>query len=130
MILLDTNVFLEYLLDRKNADDCGRLLAKLSRGETEGVVTRFSIHTIETVYKSPLLRGFLTNIDRSLGLTVRDTATAEEAEVALLSESIGRDFDDAMQYYAAKKSGAEKIVSFDRHFDGLDIPRVEPKDVA
>lgn len=35
-----------------------------------------------------------------------------------------------MQYYVMKKPGAEKIVSFDRYFDGLDIPGVEPKDVT
>lgn len=130
MILLDTNIFLEYLLDHKNAEDCGELLARLSRGEIEGVVTRYSLHSIETVYRSDLLGGFLTNVDRSLGLYVRDTTTAEEAEVAGLSRAIGRDYDDAMQYYVAKKMGADAIVSYDRHFDGLDIPRTEPKDLA
>ena len=130
MILVDTNVFLEYLLDRRNADDCGRLLGKLSAGEVEGVVTRYSLHSIEAVYRSPLLGGFLANIDRSLGLYVRDTSTAEEIEVAALSGKIGLDYDDSLQYYVAKKLGAEKIVSYDRHFDGLDIPRAEPRDVA
>jgi predicted nucleic acid-binding protein len=43
---------------------------------------------------------------------------------------IDRNHDDSMQYYVAKKSGAEKIVSFDHHFDGLDIPRAEPKEYA
>jgi len=130
LILVDTNVFLEYLLDRRNADDCGRLLGKLSAGEVEGVVTRYSLHSIEAVYRSPLLGGFLANIDRSLGLYVRDTSTAEEIEVAALSGKIGLDYDDSLQYYVAKKLGAEKIVSYDRHFDGLDIPRAEPRDVA
>jgi predicted nucleic acid-binding protein len=130
LILLDTNVFLEYLLNRKNAEDCGKLLAKVSKGEIEGVVTRFSLHSIETVYKSRLLEGFLANVDRSLGLYVRDTTTAEEMDVAVLSRTIRRDFDDAMQYYVAKKMGAERIVSYDKHFDGLDIPRSEPKHFA
>jgi len=128
LILVDTNVFLEYLLDRKHADDCGRLLGKLSTGEVEGVVTRYSLHSIEAVYKSPFLGGFLSNIDRSLGLYVRDNSTAEEMEVAALSGTIGRDYDDSLQYYVAKKLGAERIVSYDRHFDGLDIPRTEPQE--
>jgi len=42
---------------------------------------------------------------------------------------IKRDFDDALQYYVAKKLGAKAIVSFDKHFDGLDVPRLEPKQV-
>jgi predicted nucleic acid-binding protein len=36
------------------------------------------------------------------------------------------DFDDALQYYVAKRLGAEAIVSYDRHFDKLDVPRIEP----
>ncbi len=34
-----------------------------------------------------------------------------------------------MQYYVAKKVGAEGIVSFDKHFDGLDLRRLEPNAV-
>lgn len=36
------------------------------------------------------------------------------------------DFDDALQYYAAKRLGVEAIVSYDKHFDKLDVPRTEP----
>jgi predicted nucleic acid-binding protein len=129
LILVDTNIFLEYLLGRRHAEDCGRLLSKLSSGEVEGVVTRYSLHSIESVYRSALLAGFLANVDRSIGLYVRDTTTAEEAEVATLAKSIGRDYDDAMQYFVAKRVGAEVIASFDRHFEGLDIRRVEPNEL-
>jgi predicted nucleic acid-binding protein len=45
-----------------------------------------------------------------------------------LMKDLGRDFDDALQYYVAKKLGANAIISFDKHFDGLDVPRLEPKD--
>gem|GEM_PF-3999083 len=30
--------------------------------------------------------------------------------------------------YAATKAGVEAIMSFDRHFDKTDLPRVEPAD--
>jgi len=43
--------------------------------------------------------------------------------------TIPKDFDDALQYYVAKKLGAEMMVNFGRHFDGLDIPRIEPSGV-
>jgi predicted nucleic acid-binding protein len=101
----------------------------LSRGEAEGVVTRFAIHSIEAASKPDALRQFLSNIDRSLGLSVYDTDTAEEREVASLVQRSALGFDDAMQYYVAKKLGAEAIVSFDKHFDKLDVPRVEPADL-
>ncbi len=130
MILVDTNVFLEYLMGRRHAEGCGKLLAKLSGGELEGIVTRFSLHSIEAVYRSDLLAGFLANVDRSLGLYVRDTSTSEEGEVASLARKSGMDYDDAMQYFVAKRLGAQAITSYDKHFDGLEIPRVEPDDLV
>ncbi|MGI0084843.1 MAG: type II toxin-antitoxin system VapC family toxin, partial [Nitrososphaerales archaeon] len=54
---------------------------------------------------------------------------SDEISTAILSQKIGRDFDDALQYFVAMKIGAEAIVSFDRHFDNLDIPRLEPSEV-
>jgi len=44
----------------------------------------------------------------------------------MLTKRESLDFDDALQYYVAKRLGAEAIVSFDRHFDKLDVPRIEP----
>ncbi|MBI3859146.1 MAG: type II toxin-antitoxin system VapC family toxin [Thaumarchaeota archaeon] len=126
MILVDTNIFLEHLLGRENADECQSLLELLSKGDMQAVVTRFSLHRIEAVYSDPLLADFLRNIDRSLGIQVYDTTTAEEAEVASRSRKNGLDFDDSLQYYVLQRTGATSIVSFDRHFDDLDIPRMEP----
>lgn len=95
------------------------------RGEVEGAVTRFSLHSIEAMYRSDMMATFLSNVDRSLGLNVQETSTAEEREVAELAKKMRRDFDGAPQYYVAKKLGAGDMVSFDRHFDGPDVPRVE-----
>jgi predicted nucleic acid-binding protein len=35
--------------------------------------------------------------------------------------------DDAIQYSAALSVKAEYIVSYDKHFDGLEIPRKTPE---
>lgn len=48
---------------------------------------------------------------------------------ALMSEKIGLDFDDTLQYYMAKKLGVDAVVSFDEHFDNVDLQRVEPRDL-
>jgi predicted nucleic acid-binding protein len=129
LILVDTNIFLEYLLGQKRSDECEELLARLSRGDVEGVVTRFSLHSIEAVFRSGLLVAFLGNIDRSLGLSVYDTDTVEESQVADVANEMGLDFDDAIQFYVARKLRVECIVTFDKHFDGLDVRRVEPKNL-
>lgn len=129
MILVDTNIFLEFLLGQEHSDECEKLLARLSQGEAEGVVTRFSLHSIEAVYRSDLLPVFLGNVDHSLGLTVYDTDTVEEVQVADVAKKTGLDFDDAMQYYVARKLRAECIVTFDKHFSGLDVRSAEPNDL-
>ena len=130
MILLDTNVFLELMLGRTKSGDCERLLIAVSEGKTEAVVTRFSVHAIESVLADPRLTlAFLRNIEGSIGLATYDTNTADEMAVSMLMEEMKLDFDDTLQYYVAKKLGVDSIVSFDRHFTDLDIPRVEPADV-
>ncbi len=127
MILLDTNVFLELLLGQSRADDCEALLSAVSKGRIEAVITHFTVHAVEAVLGSgePILT-FLRNLDNSLGLTVFETGVADEMSAAMLTERESLDFDDALQYYVAKRLGVEAIVSYDKHFDKLDVPRTEP----
>lgn len=129
MILIDTNVFLELLLGQSKAGDCKTFLKRVSDGQVEAVATHFSIHATEAVIgKGELLTRFIRNIENSEGLYVYDTDLTEESSAALLTGRLGLDFDDALQYFVAKRLGAAAIVSFDGHFDGLDVPRMEPRD--
>jgi predicted nucleic acid-binding protein len=130
LILLDTNAFLELLVDQKRAAECESLLELVSKGEMEAAVTHFAVHAVEaTLVSGENLERFLRNLEHSMGLYIYDTNLSEEMAAALISEKISRDFDDTLQYYVAKKLGADAIVSFDEHFDGLDIRRVEPHDI-
>ncbi len=130
MILLDTSIFLELLLDQKRATECESLLEQVSSGRMEAVVTHFTVHAIEAVFGGGKnVEAFLRNLEHSVGLYVYDTSLSEEIAISLISKRMNRDFDDAVQYYTAKKLGAEPIVSFDKHFDALDIDRVEPHDL-
>jgi predicted nucleic acid-binding protein len=130
LILLDTNVFLELLLGQRRAGDCKALLQRASEGQLDAVTTHFSVHAVEAVIgNGELLTRFLRNVENSEGLRVYDTDLTEESSAALLTERMGLDYDDALQYYVAKRLGADAIVSFDRHFDGLDVPRKEPREV-
>lgn len=130
MILLDTNVFLELLLKQSGAADCRKVLDRVSRGELEATVTHFSIHAVEAALgRGEALVEFLRNVEYSQGLYLHDTGIQEESSAAMMAKLVGLDFDDALQYYVAKRLGAEAIVSYDKHFDGLDIPRVEPDHV-
>jgi predicted nucleic acid-binding protein len=131
LIVIDTNVFLELFLGQKKAKDCEVLLNEVSEGKIEAVVTHFTVHAVEAALgSSRLLIAFLRNLESSQGLSIYYTGISEEISIAMLMERMGLNFDDALQYYVAKRLGAETIVSFDKHFDNLDVPRVEPSQVV
>jgi len=130
MFLIDTNIFLELLLDQKRAEECEQLLEKIAKGDIEAVITSFTVHVVEAILNdSKLVLTFLRNIENSLGLSIYDTTIDDQIAIAMLMNEKKLDFDDCLQYYVAKKLGAEAIVSFDKHFNKLDIPRKEPREV-
>jgi len=126
---LDANIILELFLGREKAEECEELLNGVSKGEVEAAMTHFAVHAIESIVNDEeLILRFLRNLEGSLGLYVYDTDISDEMAAAMLMKDLGRDFDDALQYYVAKKLGGNAIISFDEHSDGLDVPRLEPKD--
>jgi len=126
MILVDANIFLELFLGQEKAEDCEKFLQKVSNGELEAVVSKFTVHAIEAVLnKSELILAFLRNIQDLLGLNVYDTSTEDEMAASMLMDKIKLDFDDAVHYYLAKKLGVEAVVSYDKHFDKTDLKRKE-----
>jgi predicted nucleic acid-binding protein len=130
LILIDTNIFLEAALGQEKSDDCQELLTAISESKIEATVTHFTVHGVAAVLaRGQRVLDFFRAIEGSQGLTVYDSSIIDELSIAILSEKISRDFDDTMQYFVAEKIGAEAIVSFDRHFDGLPIPRIEPAQI-
>ena len=130
MLLIDANVFLELFLGQEKADECERFLHKVSVGGLEAVISKFTIHAIEALLNnSTLILAFLRNVEGSLGLNVYETSIEEEIAASMLMDKVKLDFNDAIQYYLAKKKlGVEAIVSYDKHFDTLDIKRKEPSE--
>ena len=74
------------------------------------------------------LKIFLGSIGEMKGLSIYNTDLRDE--IAVIDEmDAGLDFDDALQSYVTKKLNLE-IISFDRHFDGIEgLTRLRPKDV-
>jgi hypothetical protein len=130
LILLDTNIFLELLLDQKRATECEELLQLISKGKTEAAVTHFAVHAVEAVIGDPKsLATFLGNLGHYAGLSIYDTNLSDEMAAALITQKIGLDFDETLQYYVAMKLGVDALVSFDKHFHKVDIRRIEPRDL-
>lgn len=132
MYLIDTNIFLEILLDQKKATECQELIERFQNREVIFYVSSFTIHSIEIILErnglhEPLVN-FLHDIHRTKGLKRFDIDTLEELEAVKLAQSLNLDFDDALQYHICKIHNL-KIVSFDKHFDPTDVERVEPGEV-
>ena len=127
---MDTNIFLEVLLARKRKSECKKFLKFLKDGRIEGIVTDFTVHSIIVLMdhfkKLDKLKVFLSSLRGYKGLHVYTTSLMDELNAVDIALENGLDMDDAIQYAVALKFNVKAIVSFDRHFDDLKIPRLEP----
>jgi uncharacterized protein len=130
MYLLDTNIWLERLLDQERSTEVGHLLDHVSSEQLH--ITDFSFHSIGVVLSK------LSRLD-VLARFVRDTFVDGSVALARLgpedmpqliraAEAYGLDFDDAYQYAAAEKHDL-LLVSFDQDFDRTDLGRKTPAEI-
>lgn len=128
--LLDTNVFLELLLDREKSGDVRRLFATLEP-ETYAI-SDFSLHSIGVILarmdRHDLLLEFIDDMIVETGMRVVGIPSSHLGEVVTAILRYRLDFDDAYQLVAAERYSL-RLVSFDRHFDATPSGRVEPADV-
>lgn len=131
MYLIDTNIWLERLLDQAQAPAVGDFLARTPTNRL--FLTDFALHSLAVILlrlKQPdVWRTFLhdTMIHGRVGLL---SLTPEEL-VALQTtmEQYGLDFDDAYQYAVAERE-ALTLVSFDTDFDRTPRGRKNPVDLV
>ena len=129
-LLVDTNIFLEILLEQARAEEAKGLLTKTDAHDL--FVSDFSLHSIGLILlrrnKSDAFRKFLA--DMLLGAAAVALLNADEMEaVADHAGAFNLDFDDAYQYAVAEKYDLT-IVSFDKDFDRTMRGRSEPSAIA
>jgi predicted nucleic acid-binding protein len=128
--LVDTNVWLERLLDQTRANEVGHFLDRISSERL--FITDFAFHSIGVV---------MVRLNRKDGLSRFVQDTLIEGAVSLIHlepgdtqhllriiEQFGFDFDDAYQYSAAEKYDLT-IVSFDSDFDRTPRGRKTPAEI-
>jgi len=131
MYLIDTNIFLEILLQQENSEECKKLLRGIARGELKAIVSIFTVHGVEGMLTDDLksLDKFLTNIKSLVNLEVVETDIDEERQAISFARSENLDFDDALQYSVAKREDVEAIISYDPDFDRTDLERKKPGEI-
>jgi hypothetical protein len=125
--LIDTNIFLEILLNQSHADEAKDFLRKADQHDF--FVSDFALHSIGLILlrrgKGETFRQFLTDIIVNVGIVELSLSPVELDDVVDATVSFKLDFDDAYQYAIAERYGLV-IVSFDSDFDRTAKGRVRP----
>ena len=131
MYLVDTNVWLERLLDQERSEEVGQFLTEIATDEL--VVSDFTLHSIGVILDRLGQRAVFPQFVDDLFLQVGVMLVSVPPEsMRLLVEVMDRfnlDFDDAYQYVAAEESRLV-IVSFDHDFDRTDRGRQAPSEIV
>jgi predicted nucleic acid-binding protein len=130
MYLVDTNIWLERLLNQEKSDEVGRFLNQVSGRDLS--VTDFTFHSICVILsrlaKNEVLLDFVQDvfIDGAVNLVSINPIDTHALVNAIDKYTL--DFDDAYQYVAAKRNELT-LISFDSDFDKTDQGRKTPSDI-
>ena len=127
-LLLDTNIFLEVILDQERANEARTLLSEVEGHEF--FISDYSLHSIGLLLfrrgKHEVFRQFLKDMILNVGVAVITLSAQEMESLIEVAQRFGLDFDDAYQYAVAERYGLT-IVSFDSDFDRTELGLKTPK---
>ena len=130
MYLLDTNIWLERLLNRAKANEVKQFLDTFPSFEL--ALSDFTLHSIGVILgrsqKLALLDQFITDLFIQGQVMILSVAAGDTKCVIAAMQSQRLDFDDAYQYVIAKRENLE-FVSFDTDFDHTDLKRLPPAQI-
>ena len=128
MYLLDTNIFLEILLQRDKSKAAKHLF--IANPSTNLFITDFSLHSIGVFLfqrnRHETYVSFVKDIIIETGMTVIGLDPEDLLDLADVSKRFRLDFDDSYQYAVAQKYGLQ-IMSFDSDFDRTEKGRKIPE---
>ena len=127
MYLVDTNVWLERLLDQVRSDEVGYFLDHTPSERLS--ITDFAFHSIGVVLSrlnqmEALLR-FVQDVFIDGAVALIHLEPGDTERLVRVTEQFDLDFDDAYQYVATEKYNLA-LVSFDSDFDRTERGRKTP----
>lgn len=129
MYLVDTNIFLEALLEQDKKDDVQSFLQTIDLSTL--YITDLSLHSIGIIlYRLKNFALFNTFVEDIIvdGIGILSLPSEDLKTLDMTADKFNLDFDDAYQYTAAAKYGMQ-LISFDTDFDRTDRKRKEPIEV-
>lgn len=129
MYLVDSNVFLEELLEQEKASTVNLFFESV---EPEQVfISDLSLHSICIVLSGLKKYDLFSSFMNDLILNETKILSLDSSEILNLRyimEKLKLDFDDSYQYFVAKKYNLQ-LISFDKDFDKTDLKRIEPSKI-
>jgi predicted nucleic acid-binding protein len=130
VFLIDTNVWLERLLDQEKSKEVGELFDTIPSERL--FITDFAFHSIALVLSKlnnvEALRHFIRDTFVEGAVTLLHLKPEDMERLILVMRDFDLDFDDAYQYVAAEKTDSI-IVSLDKDFDQTERGRKTPREV-
>jgi hypothetical protein len=130
LYLLDTNIFLELLLNQKESGSVRALLS--TKNPEELGISDLAFHSIGIILYQKnaqhLFSDFIEDLFGDGGIILFALGSDDMKRLEHVSLSFRLDFDDAYQYVVAEKFDLA-LVSFDTDFDRTDRKRLIPADI-
>lgn len=118
MYLVDTNVWLERLLEQERSEEAGRFLAQVPSERL--CITDFTFHSIGVILsrlnRTEVLLQFVRDVFIEGAVSLVGLLPENMETVVNTMQQFRLDFDDAYQYVAAERFGLT-LISFDQDFD-------------
>ena len=128
--LLDTNIWLERLLEQERSQEVGLFLSKIDSNFL--IMTDFSLHSIGVILdrlkKHNILLKFVNDVFVHGSVHLATVPPVNMNRMVEIMNKFKLDFDDAYQYVVAESYNAV-IVSFDKDFDNTDCKRQTPEEI-
>ncbi|MCA9946032.1 MAG: PIN domain-containing protein [Anaerolineales bacterium] len=127
---MDTNIWLERLLDQAKSEEVGRFLSDTPPNQL--IISDFSLHSIGVILdrldKQAVFAEFVDDVLIQGGVALRNVPPDLMRRLVDVIDAFKLDFDDAYQYVVAERTQAT-IVSFDKDFDRTSLGRKSPERV-
>lgn len=131
MYLLDTNIFLELLLEQRNANEVEKFLRNTSPEKL--YCSEFSLYSVGIILFRPdrheVLSQFIDDLFINGGVQLISLSTSNLRILAKHAREFNLDFDNAYQYQVANNYDLT-LVSFDKDFDRTEAGRVAPNEIV
>jgi predicted nucleic acid-binding protein len=130
MYLVDTNVWLERLLDQSKSEEVRKFLDDTPSERL--FITDFSFHSIgvilEKLKQTDTFQHFVKDAFIDGAVVLLHLSPEDTLRIVQIIKQYNLDFDDAYQYTAAEKHNLS-LISFDSVFDKTERGRKTPAEV-